>query len=186
MRIHTGLAAVLFLTCTARAGSIVAFSYTFQDQTTVKGTVEGDLLPNGDQLTGLRNLNAVYSGQPNTPLRFVPPPLFVTYLSLSGTMPFHFEGFATDPSIGGSIFGVYLSNDMTADAVTVGTFGVSSTQINFPQGSAALEADSFRSGSFSASIVPEPASVVLAGTGLSLVLGCFACRSVSRKRGSAE
>jgi hypothetical protein len=60
MRICVALAAVLFLTCTAQAGSaVVAFSYTFQDKKTVTGTVEGDLQPDNDLVTGLRNMNAV-------------------------------------------------------------------------------------------------------------------------------
>jgi PEP-CTERM motif len=192
MRICVVLAAVLFLTCTAQAGSaVVAFSYTFQDKKTVTGTVEGDLQPDNDLVTGLRNMNAVYSGQPNTPLIFVAPPGVNLDLSLSGTQLFVLFGWATDPSIDGLHFGFELSNiPNTIGAVTVGTFITSFSPndglvIEPPRGSAALEADFFRSGSYSAStsasIVPEPSSIALAGTGLGLLLVYNAYRRVLRK-----
>jgi PEP-CTERM motif len=192
MRICVALAAVLFLTCTAQAGSaVVAFSYTFQDKKTVTGTVEGDLQPDNDLVTGLRNMNAVYSGQPNTPLIFVAPPGINTDLSLSGTQSFLFYGWVTDPSIDGSHFGFELSNTPnTIGAVTVGTFITSLSPTGGfvtepPRGSAALEADFFRSGSYSAStsasIVPEPSSIALAGTGLGLLLVYNVYRRVLRK-----
>jgi hypothetical protein len=192
MRICVALAAVLFLTCTAQAGSaVVAFSYTFQDKKTVTGTVEGDLQPDNDLVTGLRNMNAVYSGQPNTPLIFVAPPGANVDLSLSGTQLFVLIGWATDPSIDGLHFGFELYNSPdTTNAVTVGTFITSFSPndglvIEPPRGSAALEADFFRSGSYSAStsasIVPEPSSIALAGTGLGLLLVYNVYRRVLRK-----
>ena len=187
MRICVALAAVLFLTCTAQAGSaVVAFSYTFQDKKTVTGTVEGDLQPDNDLVTGLRNMNAVYSGQPNTPLIFVAPPGANVDLSLSGTQLFVLIGWATDPSIDGLHFGFELYNSPDTRAVTVGTFITSFSPndglvIEPPRGSAALDADFFRSGSYSASIVPEPSSIALAGTGLGLLLVYNVYRRVLRK-----
>jgi len=185
------LAAVLFLTCMARAESIVAFSYTFQDKTTITGTVEGDLQPGGDLVTGLRNLNAVYSGRPNTPLTFVAPPGFgqpFNTLFLSGTQVFGFFGFATDPSSSSvsSNFGFGIFNEPNiTNAVTVGTFGTSFDSILPPFVPDALEAEIFRLSSYSASViatvVPEPSSVALAGTSLGLLLGYHVCRRVSRK-----
>jgi hypothetical protein len=176
----------LVLTSTAQAEPIVtvSFSYRFLDKTTISGTVEGNLSPDGDTVTGLHNIDAVYSGQPKTPLTFVTPNESPG-LSLSGTQPLQFEGFAMDTNTSTAIpnFGFYLANDKSFN-VTVGTFTTSRNSLTgVPpfNGEPAIESEPFILGSYHAEIIPEPSSVALAGTGIGLLIGYYVYHYVLRK-----
>ncbi len=86
------------------------FSYTFATGKTVSGTVEGDLQPDGNAVSNLRNLVAQYSGDPTQTFSFVSQ--FARFLDLSGiespspacsiipgcqALGIQFSGFVNDP-----------------------------------------------------------------------------------------
>jgi hypothetical protein len=156
----------------------VQFSYVFQDQTTLTGTVNGDLQADGDLVRMLTNLNATYSGQPGTTFSFGLSP-FVDSLSLSGTETFQFFGFASDPQTASPMpnFGFSLTNQDFTNAATVGTFSTSSTSLSFPNPGygEAVESEGFQLASFQASlvpsVVPEPSSWIMTATAALIGLG---------------
>lgn len=152
----------------------VQFSYTFADGKAIVGTAQGDLLADGDYVE-VSSLNAVYTGQPDTPLTFLfTPPVGYNVLTLSGSQDFYFLGFASDPKTTTQTpnFGFLVSRSpgVRTNDVTVGPFLTSSSFVQYPSvppfGDSAVEWTPFVRSAWSASIVPEPSSLALIACGL--------------------
>ncbi len=163
------------MTNAARADFVeVAFSYRFQDGTTVSGLADGNLQSDGDRVIDFTNIQAVYSGSPDTPFVFGGWSLSISALSLSGTRDFYFYGFASNPDTAtpSPNFGFSLSNESDViNAVNVGTYQTSLKEIRFPDYGTGMEAEPFLLSSYSAKVVPEPSSMVLTLVGF---VGIFA------------
>lgn len=155
----------------------VDFSYTFGDGQTVSGTVDGDLQPDGDLVTNLTNLHAVYSAVPGSPFTFLgnnPPSN--RDLSLSASQLFDFFGFVSFPDTPPQPqknFGFFLTDDQSVgNSATIGDFSTEDETYFFPPlEPPADELEKFNPDRWTASLeqaspsVPEPASFILVGMG---------------------
>jgi hypothetical protein len=156
-----------------------AFTYEFLSGETLTGTVDGNLLPNGD-VVELTDLMASYSGSPGEVFSFLAPLPFDSGAFINGA-PEEFFGFADAPAIGSAIdtFGFYLTNEFVTNSATAGGFfveaGTNYASIAFPAGTdVESEAEPFSVERWTLTqrpeqSVPEPTTVVgvvlVAGTG---------------------
>lgn len=147
--------------------AVFDFSYEFLTGNTVSGSAEGDLQPDGDTVTNLRNLSALYSAEPTMNLNFTNN----SRISFSGDV-FNLTGFQNDPNIrsatpfgGNDNFGFILSNSYQTNGVlapnsaTVGIF-TTGNGFGFPFGSRQREAEALSVSRWSLTqrsvSVPEP------------------------------
>jgi len=161
-----------------RAGNVdVTFSYTFMSGQKVSGTVMGDLQADGQTVTNLTNLNAVYSGAPGSTFTFLAPPgtddLFLSPAAptFQPSQVFTLYGFVSDPDTTTvqRNFGFAVSNEAGIfNAATVGTFSTIQGEIGYPQNQFLVVGELYNSASWSATAqpIPEPSTFILFGIGL--------------------
>ncbi|HEY9699679.1 MAG TPA: PTPA-CTERM sorting domain-containing protein [Trichocoleus sp.] len=169
---------------TSAEAASFSFSYNFLSGESISGAIDGDLQPDNNTVSNLRNLSATYSGQPGTQFTFVPSS-FKPFFTLSGSS-FRFYGFANDPTTLTSQpnFGFFLGNPSNSNGATVGTFFTNKSSISFPFGVNQKEAENFSASRWTATAIPAPVPTPALLPGL-LGMGVAALRKRKNDRSEA-
>jgi hypothetical protein len=189
----TAMVALLGRTSRVTAGPVtVAFTYTFGSGQTLSGTVGGDLQPDGDLVSNLTDLQAVFSSAPGSPFTFFSV-AFPGDLSLTGLQVFGFTGFVSSPDtpIAHSDFGFDIEEFgfPVSNSAVVGTFHASAGlgDFGFPRDGERLAVETFNADLWSTSVspdqsaaVPEPSSLVISSILLGMVGAVWTCKRMNR------
>jgi hypothetical protein len=175
---------VMLLTALPALADRFTFSYIFATGSSITGTVDGTLHSDGNTVTGLHNLSAIYSPDPGLNLTF-DTAFFDTFtLNAVGIQFAGFQGGTT-----GNLhpdFGFLFLDDgfPCPNCATVGTFQLGGSQISPPFGTDQLEAEPVNRSHWVAAIVavPEPSAFRLITLLLAVLLPAARFRTVWNSR----